>query len=300
MSPRSAAVNVDVDSLHLYYRLHGFEEDDANNAVWTRGVRRFAELFDELGVSGTFFVVAADLERWPEAKEVAEELVAAGHEIGSHTYSHPYDFTRRSEREIEDELKRSHDILSELSGRPIQGFRAPGYTITTQVLERMLRIGYTYDSSLFPCPPYYLAKASVMGLMRLRGRRSDAILDRPSIMWQRRTPHWRSGIRELPITVLPGLRPPFIGTSLLMMGPTGYRAIKPWVRATSFVNLEFHGIDLCDLELDQIDPILLKQPDLRVPLSDKLDLFREVITDLRDGWNLDTLENLAPTLVPDP
>ncbi len=300
MSPRAAAVNVDVDSLYLYYRLHGFEEDDANNAVWTAGVRRFAELFDELGVHGTFFVVAEDLERWPEAKKIAAELVEAGHEIGSHTFSHPYDLTRRSEEEIEHELKRSHETLSEVVGRPITGFRAPGYTITTAILERMESLGYAYDSSLFPCPPYYLAKASVMALMRLRGRRSDAILDRPSIMWQRRTPHWRSGIRELPITVLPGLRAPFIGTSLLMMGRAGYRAIRPWVRSTSFVNLEFHGIDLCDLAIDGIDPVLLKQPDLRVPLDEKLALFREVITDLRDGWNLDTLENLAPTLVPAP
>ena len=298
MSRRDAAVNVDVDSLYLYYRLHGFEEEEANNAVWTRGVRRFAELFDELGVRGTFFVVAADLERWPEATKIASELVAAGHELGSHTYSHPYDLTRQSDAEIEDELKRSHEVLSAVSGRPITGFRAPGYTITSSILERMERLGYAYDSSLFPCPPYYLAKASVMALMRLRGRQSDAILDRPSIMWQQRTPHWRSGIRELPITVLPGLRAPFIGTSLLMMGKTGYRTIRPWVRSTSFVNLEFHGIDLCDLELDGIDPILLKQPDLRVPLDQKLALFREVITDLRDGWNLDTLENLAPSLVP--
>ena len=174
MSSRAAAVNVDVDSLYLYYRLHGFEEDDANNAVWTRGVRRFAELFDELNVRGTFFIVAADLERWPEAREVAKELVEAGHELGSHTYSHPYDFTRRTDVEIEEELKRSHDILSEVYGRPIQGFRAPGYTITDPILERMESLGYAYDSSLFPCPPYYLAKASVMGLMRLRGRRSEA------------------------------------------------------------------------------------------------------------------------------
>jgi len=300
MSPRAAAVNVDIDSLYLYYRLHGFEEDDANNAVWTSGVRRFAELFDELGVRATFYVVAADLERWPEARAIAAELVAAGHELGSHTFSHPYDLTRRSDAEIHEELKRSYDVISDVAGRPITGFRAPGYTITESILERLQSVGYAYDSSLFPCPPYYLAKASVMALMRLRGRRSDAILDRPSIMWQRRSPHWRAGIRELPITVLPGLRAPFIGTSLLMMGRTGYRAIRPWVRSTSFVNLEFHGIDLCDLAIDGIDPILLKQPDLRVPLADKLSLFREVITDLRDGWNLDTLENLAPILVPSP
>jgi peptidoglycan/xylan/chitin deacetylase (PgdA/CDA1 family) len=291
---------VDVDSLYLYYRLHGFEADEANNAVWTAGVRRFAELFKELGVRATFFVVGQDLERWPEARQIARELVEAGHELGSHTWSHPYDLTRKTPEEIGRELDQAQTILSEVAGETIRGFRAPGYTITEPVFAHLRQRGYTYDSSLFPCPPYYLAKAAVMGLMKLRGKRSDAILDSPSILWQSRVPHWRAGIRELPITVLPGLRAPFIGTSLLMMGRRGYRAIRPWVRATGFVNLEFHGIDLCDLKLDGIDPILLKQPDLRVSLEDKLDLFREVIGDLRDHRELDTLESLAPRLVPGP
>jgi hypothetical protein len=300
MSQRAAAVNVDVDSLYLYYGLHGLETDDSNNAVWTRGVRRFAELFEELDVKATFFIVASDLERWPEARQIAGELAAAGHELASHTWSHPYDLTRQSPEAIATEIDRSHELLSDVAGRPITGFRAPGYTISEPVYEALASRGYGYDSSLFPCPPYYLAKAAVMGAMRLRGLRSDAILDHPSIMWQKRQPHWRSGLREVPITVLPGLRAPFIGTSLLMMGRRGYRAIRPWVRSTRFVNLEFHGIDLCDLEADGIDPVLLKQPDLRVPLAAKLALFREVITDLRDGWGIDTLERLAPSLIPEP
>jgi hypothetical protein len=300
MSQRAAAVNVDVDSLYLYYGLHGLTGDDANNAVWQRGVRRFAELFDELDVKATFFIVASDLERWPEARQIAEALASAGHELASHTWSHPYDLTRQSPEQIREELDRSFELLSEVAERPITGFRAPGYTISEPVYEALRQRGYAYDSSLFPCPPYYLAKAAVMASMRLRGRRSDAILDHPSIMWQRRQPHWRSGLRELPITVLPGLRAPLIGTSLLMMGRGGYRIIRPWVRTTRFVNLEFHGIDLCDLEADGIDPVLLKQPDLRVPLATKLDLFREVIGDLRDGWGIDTLEHLAPSLIEEP
>jgi hypothetical protein len=63
-----------------------------------------------------------------------------------------------------------------------------------------------------------------------------------------------------------------------------------------FVNLELHGIDMCDLDADGVDPVLLKQPDLRVPLADKRALFREVFSDLRDRWGVDTLETLAPEL----
>ena len=43
---RAAAVNVDVDSLYLYYRIHGLDDAHAADAVWERGVARFAELFD--------------------------------------------------------------------------------------------------------------------------------------------------------------------------------------------------------------------------------------------------------------
>ena len=291
--PKVAAVNVDVDSLYLYYRIHGLDEATASNAVWARGVPRFAELFDEVGVAATFFVVASDFERWSEAREVCAALVAAGHEIASHSHTHPYDLTRLSTEQIRDELVRSKDVLEEVSGTAVTGFRAPGYTITDDVLDELVSAGYAYDSSLFPSPPYYLAKAAVMGVMRLRGRESQSILDRPSIMWQRTTPHQRRGLAEFPVTVLPWTRAPFIGTSLLMMGHRGYTIARPMLRRLRFVNLEFHGIDMCDLEEDGIDPVLLEQPDLHHPLSTKRDLFRQVLLDLRDGWGVRTLQALT-------
>ncbi|MGM0577434.1 MAG: polysaccharide deacetylase family protein [Myxococcota bacterium] len=295
MTESLAAVNVDVDSLHLYYRIHGLDEEAATNVVWERGVARFAELFDEVGIRATFFVVASDLVRWPEAGRMVRRLAEAGHEIASHTWSHPYDLTRRPRSLIQRELQQAQKQLSDASGRPVVGFRAPGYTMTDVLWELLAEEGYAYDSSLFPCPPYYLAKAAVMGLMRLRGRTSASILDHPSVMWAPRLPHRRKGVLELPISVLPGVRFPFIGTSLLMMGQAGYRVARPLVRRMSYVNLEFHGIDLCDLTLDGIDPTLLKQPDLRVPLERKRDLFRRVLTDLRDAFHVNTLENLAPS-----
>ncbi len=292
---RAAAVNVDVDSLALYYRIHGLDPGAATDVVWTRGVPRFAELFAELGVKATFFVVAADLETSAAIRGQAEALVAAGHELASHTWSHPYDLTRRSRADIAEEIRRAGDLLTELRGTPPVGFRAPGYTMTETVFAELSEQGYRYDSSIFPCPPYYLAKAAVLAWMGLRGRRSESILDRPSIMWAKTVPHPRAGLLEFPITVLPWLRAPFIGTSLLMMGERGYTFCRPWLSRVPFVNLEFHGIDLCDLKADGIDPVLLKQPDLRVPLATKTDLFRRVLTDLRDGWGLDTLESLANT-----
>ncbi len=291
---RAAAINVDVDSLHLYYRIHGLDEARATNAVWERGVVRFAELFAELGVQATFFVVASDLERWPAARAIAADLVAAGHELASHSLTHPYDLVRQHDRFVEDELATSRAILSEVRGRPVTGFRAPGYTMTPRVLAMLAAAGYTYDSSIFPSPPYYLAKLAVLGQMALTGKKSHSIVGPPSVMWDSRLPSRRHGLVELPVTVLPIVRAPFIGTSLLMMRRRGYHLVRRVLRTIPFINLELHGIDLCDLEQDGIDRALLKQPDLRVPLADKLALFREVFADLRDGWGVATLEDLAP------
>jgi hypothetical protein len=294
---RAAAINVDIDSLHLYYRIHGLDEAQATNAVWEKGVVRFAELFDDLDVKATFFVVSSDLERWPIAREIAQKLVAAGHELGSHSHTHPYDLVRLPDDAVARELERSFSLLSEVRGSPVAGFRAPGYTMTPRVLGHLRAAGYTYDSSIFPCPPYYLAKLAVLGAMVARGRKSQSIVGPPSVMWERRLPSMKDGLIELPVTVLPGVRFPVIGTSLLMLKQFGFRAIGPLLRQVPFVNLELHGIDLCDLTEDGIDPALLKQPDLRVPLAQKLALFREVFGLLRDDWGVDTLERLAPRLV---
>jgi hypothetical protein len=291
---RYAAVNVDVDSLYLYYRIHGLEEDRATNVIWERGVRRFAELFDEVGVKATFFAVASEFDRWDSARTVAEELIAAGHEIASHSWTHPYDLTRRTIDDQRQEVQHSQQVLSELRGKPVVGFRAPGYVMSDETFALLAQAGYQYDSSLFPCPPYYLAKAAVMGWMRLWGRKSASIIDKPKVMWASRKPHWKGDILEFPVSVLPALRLPFIGTSLIMMGERGYNLIRPLVRRMDFVNLEFHGIDLCDLDEDGIDPVLKKQPDLKVALAKKTLLFKKVLRELKTDWNVQPLEDLMP------
>ncbi len=293
--PRAAAVNIDIDSLYLYYRIHGLPEHRATDVVWTRGVVRFAELLDKVGVRATFYVVTRDLEESRAARDIAESLVKAGHELGSHSHTHPYDLVRLHDRALATELEASRDLLTEVQGRAVAGFRAPGYTMTPRVLKALAAAGYRYDSSIFPSPPYYLAKLGVLAAMALRGKHSHSIIGPPQVMWERRLPHARAeGIFEFPVTVLPGVRFPFIGTSLLALGERGYAAMRPIVSRLPFVNLELHGIDLCDLDVDGIDPVLLKQPDLRVPLAKKLALFERVFSDLRDSHGVTTLEALSP------
>ncbi len=306
-SARRAAFNVDVDGLYLYDRIHGHAGGSGNPqgfdpalqlpTVWTRGVVRFLDLFARTGVKATFFVVAQDLGH-PEIRAVLADCVAAGHEIGSHTFSHPYNLSRMPAENMRVELDEARDRLAQATGQPIVGFRAPGYVLSEPLLEAIAAAGHTYDSSRFPCPAYQGAKAAVIGWYRLRGRPSGSIPEPPAVWFGRTRPHpvaLASGCRllEYPVGVVPGVRWPLIGTSLIVGGRAGWAAIAPLVARASWLNVECHGIDLTDHHGDAIPPRLAVQPDQRVPLARKWPLFVRVVESIAASHDVRTLASWA-------
>ena len=62
----------------------------------------------EHNVPATFFQCGANVDRLPG---IAREVAARGHEIGNHSYSHPYLFLR-SPGAIEDELRRAQEAIA--------------------------------------------------------------------------------------------------------------------------------------------------------------------------------------------
>jgi hypothetical protein len=295
---RIASINVDVDGLHLYYRIHGLPENAApgRGAIYTTGMTRFLDLFQALGIRATFFVVTEDLEDIA-AREVIQRAVQEGHEIASHSHTHPYDLIRMDRQAITEEITRAEESIREITGETPRGFRAPGYNTSPELLEILAERGYLYDSSFFPSTPYYLAKAMVLSWYSLRRRPSESILGSPSVLTTPRLPHLlktaAGPLLELPVTVLPWTRFPMIGTSLIAMGHRGWRLARPFVNNVPFINLEFHAIDMTDHALDNIDDVLLRQPDQRTPLAEKTTLFNEVLSHLKEGWENRTLEEVA-------
>jgi len=115
--------------------------------------RRLLGIFAEAGARGTFFVLGAIAERYPE---LVREIAAAGHEVATHGWSHTlvYQLTPQTFR---DELERSIEILQRLTGQTIVGHRAPFFSITRQSLwafDILGECGITYDSSVFPVMNY--------------------------------------------------------------------------------------------------------------------------------------------------
>jgi peptidoglycan-N-acetylglucosamine deacetylase len=278
------SVSVDLDAIACYHRIHALPEapaGEARFAILRRALPRLADLFARHGVSATLFVVGQDLQEDAEGARILGDLARAGHELASHSHSHPYDLVRLPREQIAAELDSAHAAIATVAGRAPVGFRAPGYEISATLLELLCERGYRYDSSTFPAIPYYLAKAAVMAAMRVTGRKSGSILGSPQVLGAPRDPYrpaagapYRRGslpIVELPVTVTPGLRLHVIGTTVVISPEWLRRRLVASALGARHFNLELHGIDLADAGADAISPALVRrQPDLRVPFERKL------------------------------
>jgi len=281
----TASVSVDLDPVECYFRIHALPDAPPaapeRFAILRRCLPRFRDLFARHGVKATFFVVGRDLEEDGEGRALLAALARDGHELASHTHTHPYDLVRLGPAAIAAEIDRAHEAIAACAGAAPVGFRAPGYEVSGAVIDALCARGYRYDSSAFPSVPYYTAKAAIMGAMRVLGRRSGSYLGSPGVMAAPLGPYrpaagapYRAGampIVELPMAVTPFLRLPVIGTSLI--------TAPEWLRARlvaaalrrPFFNLELHGIDLADAASDGIPGALVaRQPDLRRALDGKL------------------------------
>ena len=108
--------------------------DDGPDPVWTE--RTLAAL-DREHVRASFFLVG---ERAVRALETVRRIQAAGHEIGSHGWSHR-SLWLCGPRRTEDEIGRAHRFLSETVGQPVRHFRPPWGMVNAAMFGALRRHG---------------------------------------------------------------------------------------------------------------------------------------------------------------
>lgn len=109
------------------------------------------EVLAEHGVRGTFFILANIAGAYPE---LVRRIGEAGHEIGSHGYSHTLVY-RQTPDEFREETRRAKEELEALTGAPVRGYRAAEFSVTRKswwALEVLAELGFAYDSSVYPIP----------------------------------------------------------------------------------------------------------------------------------------------------
>jgi peptidoglycan/xylan/chitin deacetylase (PgdA/CDA1 family) len=270
-------LSIDLDSIACYYGLYGLPAPPEVKTIhYTKGLKRFLELFDDLNIRSTLFAVGEEMED-RACRTVLAEAAAAGHEAANHTWSHPYGLTRMPGGVIRQEIARAHRAIGEAAGREPVGFRAPGYHLSEAVMRALEGEGYLYDASLLPSPPYYLTKSAVILLASLRGRESRSIIGGPGMVISPGEPYrtgaryWLrgSGMLEIPCTVATPARIPFIGTTITLFSDRALGLLMHFLKHRSFLSIELHAIDMMDADMDGFRSLAPFQPDAAVPLATK-------------------------------
>jgi polysaccharide deacetylase family protein (PEP-CTERM system associated) len=95
---------------------------------------------------GTFFFLGCVGEEHPN---LVRRVVAAGHEVASHGWNHvPVD--RQDRAAFRQDARRSKQVLEDIGGAPVIGFRAPSFSMCPWAFDVLAEEGYEYDSSVCP------------------------------------------------------------------------------------------------------------------------------------------------------
>ncbi|MDK2742976.1 MAG: polysaccharide deacetylase family protein [Nitrospira sp. BO4] len=180
--------------------------------------RRVLRLLRETEVRSTMFVLGKLAERFPE---VVKEIEADGHEVACHGHGH-LEIGSQSPDEFLADIRRSKDLLEQIIGKPVKGYRAPDFSIvqdTLWALDALAEAGFEYDSSIVPAqmPRYGIAGWPVLPV-RVRLGQSASILEAPLATFRalgRNLPVGGGGYHRL----LPGFASRYCARKIMTVAP---------------------------------------------------------------------------------
>ncbi|AUC89126.1 polysaccharide deacetylase [Alteromonas sp. MB-3u-76] len=149
---RLNAMTVDVED---YFQVSAFEgvvdKKDWNSISLRVGdnTNRLLDLFAANNVKSTFFTLGWVAQRCPD---VIKRIVREGHELASHGLAHQR-ATTMTEKQLYDDIKQSKDILENIGGVALKGYRAPSFSINDSNIwayDILKDLGFTYSSSTYP------------------------------------------------------------------------------------------------------------------------------------------------------
>lgn len=149
---RHNAMTVDVED---YFQVSAFEPFVSRDD-WERvphrvehNTQRILDLFEEAGIKATFFTLGWIAQRYPG---LIHRMVADGHEVASHGFQHTR-VTQQQPDAFRDDVRRTKQLLEDIAGAEVKGYRAASYSIgrtNLWALEVLQEEGYRYSSSIYP------------------------------------------------------------------------------------------------------------------------------------------------------
>ena len=202
-----------------------------------QNTERILSFLQQNDLKATFFCLGWVGKKYPH---VIKKISNLGYEIGSHTTFHKLVF-KHTPQSFKKDLSESIDTLSNITGKKVKYFRAPGFSIGTQNLwafEIIAESGIEIDCSVFPAPRAH-------GGLPTYGTQGPSIIK-----------YNGAQLKELPISVYSILNKNFVfsGGGYFRLFP--YPLIKKWTKQSEYIMTYFHPRDF-DAGQPMIDDLSL-------------------------------------------
>lgn len=130
-------------------------DDTRTEAQWANyevriydNVARLLDILEQTNTKATFFIIGWVARTYPElVRKISDK-----YQIGSHTMNHQLVW-QQTPASFRDDVESSIKLLEDITGKKIEAFRAPGFSIRETepwAFEILHDLGIKYDSSVFP------------------------------------------------------------------------------------------------------------------------------------------------------
>lgn len=188
-------------------------------------VDRILDILERTNTKATFFIIGWVAKTYPDVVK----KIAAKYQIGSHTMNHQLVWQQTPD-EFRNDVESSVKLLQDITGQPVECFRAPGFSIRESeawAFDTLADLGIKYDCSIFPAHHAHGGMASYGAPV-------------PSLIR-----HGDSTMKEFPVTTktVMGKRIIFSGGGYFRLFP--YFLIKKWsVESAEYLLSYIHPRDL--------------------------------------------------------
>ena len=125
-------VNTEEKEVALTFDINWAEEDHLDEIL---------QILKKYDAKGTFFIMGGWVNYTDDNKEKLKNIYNDGHEIGNHSYIHP-NFMNITEERMNDELKKTEDIIYQTIGYNTKLFRFPSGSYNEKALNYVMSKGY--------------------------------------------------------------------------------------------------------------------------------------------------------------
>ncbi len=298
MSKPFLSLSLDMDNQWSYMKIHGEEGWESYPSYLDIFVPHVLKILDELDLKITFFIVGQDAA-FESNHQYLKAIADAGHDIANHSFKHETWLHLYTKEEMKNEIDTAHDVIEKVTGKAPNGFRGPGFSWSSTLLEVLSEKGYAYDASTLPtvigplARLYYfstsnLSKEEKEDRKEIFGKFSDGFRKLKPYYWK-----LKKGKRllELPVTTMPVFRIPFHLSYLLYLSNVSIHLAMLYLNIAIFLckitrtepSFLLHPLDI--IGGDQIKSLAFF-PGMNISSDRKVFIFKKVMKKLSKHYDL--------------